>query len=543
MISNIRVTKRNGTLEPLNLEKFHRVVSWACEGISGVSPSEIELKSQLQFFDKIKTSDVQETLIKAASELITEDTPGYQFVASRLINYHLRKQVYNQPNPVDLYTHVLNVIDKGYYDADILSYYTEGDLDWLNTQLHHDRDFNIAYAGMEQFRGKYLVKNRVTGEIFETPQMAYMLIAMCLFRNYPKETRLKWVKDYYDAISTFEISLPTPIMAGLRTTEKQFSSCVLIETGDSLDSIFTTAHAIGKYVSQKAGIGIGAGRIRAIGSPIRNGDTAHTGVIPFYRLFQSAVKSCSQGGVRGGAATLHYPLWHLELEDLLVLKNNKGTEDNRLRKMDYSVQLNKVMYERLLTGGNITLFSPSDVPCLYDNFFKSTDHFRALYEAAEKNPKIRKKTVPAIDLFSALLQERKDTGRIYIQNVDHCNDHGSFIKEVAPIKMSNLCLAGDTWLTVQLLNGDIKDIQLKDLVESKEPFNVLSRNIKTGDNQFKKVTARAKTGINRKVMRITDQYGNSIVCTPEHKIYTKNRGYVEAKDLTSTDILQSLNYH
>jgi ribonucleoside-diphosphate reductase alpha chain len=292
MISNIRVTKRNGTLEPLNLEKFHRVVSWACEGISGVSPSEIELKSQLQFFDKIKTSEVQETLIKAASELITEDTPGYQFVASRLINYHLRKQVYNQPNPVDLHTHILNVIDKGYYDADILSYYTEKDLDWLNTQLHHDRDFNIAYAGMEQFRGKYLVKNRVTGEIFETPQMAYMLIAMCLFRNYPKETRLKWVKDYYDAISTFEISLPTPIMAGLRTTEKQFSSCVLIETGDSLDSIFTTAHAIGRYVSKKAGIGIGAGRIRAIGSPIRNGDTAHTGVFPFYRLFQSAVKSC-----------------------------------------------------------------------------------------------------------------------------------------------------------------------------------------------------------------------------------------------------------
>jgi ribonucleoside-diphosphate reductase alpha chain len=292
---------------------------------------------------------------------------------------------------------------------------------------------------MEQFRGKYLVKNRVTGQFYETPQMAYMLIAMTLFRNYPKTTRLKWVKDFYDAVSLFEISLPTPIMAGLRTPQKQFSSCVLIETDDSLDSINATSSAIVKYVSQKAGIGIGAGRIRAIGSPIRNGDAAHTGVIPFYKLFQSAVKSCSQGGVRGGAATLHYPIWHLEVEDLLVLKNNKGTDDNRVRHMDYSVQFNKVMYERLLTGGNITLFSPSDVPELYDAFFTDCDCFRTLYEGYEADASIRKKSISAIDLFSSFIQERKDTGRIYLMNVDHANDHGAFIKEVAPIKMSNLC--------------------------------------------------------------------------------------------------------
>jgi ribonucleoside-diphosphate reductase alpha chain len=438
-MTTTRVTKRDGSLEPLDLEKFHRVVSWACEDLSGVSASEIEIRSQVQFYDKIKTVNIQETLIKAASELISEEAPNYQYAASRLINYNLRKEVYGQPEPCSLYDHCYRVVKAGYYSDEIGQYYIQSDFDWLDRQLDHDRDFSIAYAGMEQFRGKYLVKNRVTGQFYETPQMAYMLIAMTLFRNYSKTTRLKWVKDFYDAISTFEISLPTPIMAGLRTPQKQFSSCVLIETDDSLDSINASASAIVKYVSQKAGIGIGAGRIRAIGSPIRNGDAAHTGVIPFYKLFQSAVKSCSQGGVRGGAATLHYPIWHLEVEDLLVLKNNKGTDDNRVRHMDYSVQFNKVMYERLLTGGNITLFSPSDVPELYDAFFTDCDRFRALYEGYEADASIRKKSISAIDLFSSFIQERKDTGRIYLMNVDHANDHGAFIKELAPIKMSNLC--------------------------------------------------------------------------------------------------------
>jgi ribonucleoside-diphosphate reductase alpha chain len=434
-----RVTKRGGRLEPLDLQKFHKVVAWACEGLAGTSASEIEIRSQVQFYDKIKTTDIQETLIKATAELISEDAPNYQYAASRLINYNLRKEIYGQPEPCSLYDHYDHVADWGYYSKEIGEHYSQSDFDWLDKQLDHERDFAIAYAGMEQFRGKYLVKNRVTGQFYETPQMAYMLIAMTLFRNYPKTTRLKWVKDFYDAISTFEISLPTPIMAGLRTPQKQFSSCVLIETDDSLDSINASASAIVKYVSQKAGIGIGAGRIRAIGSPIRNGDAAHTGVIPFYKLFQSAVKSCSQGGVRGGAATLHYPIWHLEVEDLLVLKNNKGTDDNRVRHMDYSVQFNKVMYERLLTGGNITLFSPSDVPGLYDAFFTDCDRFRALYEGYEADSSIRKKSISAIDLFSSFIQERKDTGRIYLMNVDHANDHGAFIKELAPIKMSNLC--------------------------------------------------------------------------------------------------------
>jgi len=453
-MTTIQVVKRNGSKEPLDLKKFHKVVSWACEGINGVSESEIEIKSRIQFYNGIKTSDIQETLIKASADLISEDTPGYQYVAGRLVNYHLRKQVYDSYNIPVLLDHIINVVSVGYYDKDILGWYDLEEINTLNNYIDHDRDYKIAYVGMEQFRGKYLIKNRVTNQTYETPQMCYMLISMVLFRNYPKETRLKWVKDFYDATSTFEISLPTPIMAGLRSPQKQFSSCVLIEADDSLDSINATSSAIVKYVSQKAGIGVNAGRIRAIGSPIRAGDASHTGVIPFYKHFQSAVKSCSQGGVRGGAATLYYPIWHLEVEDLLVLKNNKGTEDNRIRGLDYGVQFNKVMYERLLQGGDITLFSPNDVPGLYESFFIDTDNFRTLYEQAERNDKIRKKSIPAIELFSGFMQERKDTGRIYLQNVDHANDHGSFVKELAPIHQSNLCCEID--LPTKPLN-DIND--------------------------------------------------------------------------------------
>lgn len=434
----IVVTKRDGTKEPLDLNKFHRVVEWACQDISNVSASEIEIKSQIQFYNNIRTIDIQETLIKAAADLITEEFPNYQYVAGRLINYHLRKEVYNSPDPIHLKIHFNNVVTDGYYDSILSNKYTQEEWNELNQYINHDRDFILTYAAMEQLRGKYLVKNRVTNKIYETPQMAFMLVAMTLFQNY-KNNRIKWVKELYDAISTFDISLPTPIMAGVRTPERQFSSCVLIETDDSLDSITATSTGIVKYVSKKAGIGIGAGKIRAIDSPVRNGDTSHTGVIPFYRHFQSAVKSCSQGGVRGGAATLYYPFWHYEVEDLLVLKNNKGTEYNRIRHLDYGVQFNKVMYERLVNGENITLFSPKDVPGLYEAFFVDNDLFRDLYVKAEKNTKIRKKSIPAKDLFSSFMQERKDTGRIYFQNVDHCNDHGSFIKELAPIRMSNLC--------------------------------------------------------------------------------------------------------
>lgn len=432
------VIKRNGSKEPLNLAKFHKVVEQACDGLNGVSVSEIEIKSQIQFYNNIRTIQIQETLIKAAADLISEDTPNYQYVAGRLINYNLRKEVYGQYEPVDLASHFLNVANAGYYDETLWEAYSLDEWAELSLYIDHKRDELLTYAAMEQLRGKYLVKNRVSGKFYETPQMAFMLIAMTLFSKYERN-RLRWVKDFYDAISTFDISLPTPIMAGVRTPQRQFSSCVLIETDDSLDSINATASAVVKYVSQKAGIGIGAGRIRAIGSPVRSGDASHTGVIPFYKYFQSAVKSCSQGGVRGGAATLYYPIWHLEVEDLLVLKNNKGTENNRIRHLDYGVQFNRVMYERLLSNGVITLFSPKDVPELYDAFFTDVDRFRELYEKAERNSKLRKKQIPAIDLFSTFMQERKDTGRIYLMNVDHANDHGAFIPDKATIRQSNLC--------------------------------------------------------------------------------------------------------
>jgi ribonucleoside-diphosphate reductase alpha chain len=438
-MTDIQVKKRNDTEELLDIEKMHKVVFYACEGITGVSASEVEIKSSLQFYSGITSSEIQETLIKSAADLISEENPNYQWVAGRLINYHLRKNVYDSFTPWPLLQTVKHNIDAGYYDDAILEQYTAEEWEILDTYTRHERDEILTYASMEQWRGKYLVQNRVTGQIYETPQVAYMLIAATLFAEYPASSRLQYVKDYYDAISNFDISLPTPVMAGVRTPQRQFSSCVLIETDDSLDSINATTSSIVKYVSQKAGIGIGAGNIRALGSPIRNGDAYHTGVVPFYKMFQAATRSCSQGGVRNGAATLYYPIWHYEVEDLIVLKNNKGTEDNRVRHMDYGVQFNKLMYERLISGGNITLFSPSDVPGLYETFFNDQDKFKEIYERAERNTRLRKKTVRASDLFSAFMEERKNTGRIYLMNVDHANDHGAFKAELAPVKQSNLC--------------------------------------------------------------------------------------------------------
>jgi ribonucleoside-diphosphate reductase alpha chain len=438
-MQHINVVKRDGNKEPFDVNKIHKVLEWACEGINGVSISEIELKSNIQINDGMQTDDIHELLIKSSAELISEHTPNYQYVAARLVNYKLRKQVYGEYTPASLIETTTKNVDRGVYDNQVLSRYDENEFAQLDKYMKHERDNEFTYVGMEQFRGKYLVQDRATKIPFETPQVLYMLIAMNLFMEYPRETRLKYVKDYYDAISQFYISLPTPIMAGLRTPTRQFSSCVLIESGDSLDSINATSTSIVRYISKKAGIGINAGSIRAIGQRIGDGSVVHTGVIPFLKYFQAAVKSCSQGGVRGGAATVYLPVWHLEFESLVVLKNNKGTEETRVRHMDYCFQFNKVMYERLLTGGDITLFSPDDVPDLYDAFYADQDKFKKLYLKYETNPKIRKKTMKAIDVFSQFLTERKDTGRIYLMNVDHANSHGSFIPEVAPIRMSNLC--------------------------------------------------------------------------------------------------------
>ena len=437
---NLFVTKRNGHKEPIDLDKIHRVLDWAAEGLDNVSVSQVELKSHIQFYDGIRTADIHETIIKATADLISEQTPDYQYMAARLAIFHLRKKAYGQFEPPHLYQHVARLVDMGKYDKHLLEDYSQAEFDELNTHLDHWRDMDFSYAAVKQLEGKYLVQNRVTGEIYESPQFLYILVAACLFSKYPKETRLDYIKRFYDAVSTFKISLPTPIMSGVRTPTRQFSSCVLIECDDSLDSINATASSIVRYVSQRAGIGINAGRIRGLGSPIRGGEAFHTGCIPFYKYFQTAVKCCSQGGVRGGAATLFYPLWHTEVESLLVLKNNRGVEENRVRHMDYGVQINKLMYQRLIKGGDITLFSPSDAPGLYDAFFADQDKFEALYVKYEQDPAIRKKTLKAVDLFSLMMQERAGTGRIYIQNVDHCNTHSPFDPSVAPVRQSNLCL-------------------------------------------------------------------------------------------------------
>ncbi|WP_455020044.1 class 1a ribonucleoside-diphosphate reductase subunit alpha [Neisseria sicca] len=438
--TDLKVTKRDGRLENLDLDKIHRVVTWAAEGLKNVSVSQVELKSHIQFYNGIRTDDIHETIIKAAADLISQDTPDYQYLAARLAIFHLRKIAYGEFEPPHLFDHVKKLTDAGKYDRHIIEDYSREEFDELNTYIDHSRDMTFSYAAVKQLEGKYLVQNRVTRQIYETPQFLYILVAMCLFSKYPKETRLDYVKRFYDAVSTFKVSLPTPIMSGVRTPTRQFSSCVLIECDDSLDSINATTSAIVKYVSQRAGIGINAGRIRGLGSEIRGGEAQHTGCIPFFKMFQPAVKSCSQGGVRGGAATLFYPLWHIEAESLLVLKNNRGVEDNRIRQLDYGVQINRLLYTRLIKGGNITLFSPNEVPGLYDAFFADQDEFERLYTKYEQDPNIRKRTLSATDLFSTLMQERAGTGRIYIQNVDHCNTHSPFDPRVAPVHQSNLCM-------------------------------------------------------------------------------------------------------
>ena len=453
-VANLKVTKRNGSLEDINLDKIHQVVTWAAEGLDNVSVSQVEMRSHIQFYNGIRTDDIHETIIKAAADLISTETPDYQYLAARLAIFHLRKIAFGQFEPPHLYDHVSKLTESGKYDKHILEDYSRAEFDELNDCIEHNRDLTFSYAAVKQLEGKYLVQNRVTKQIFESPQFLYMLVAMCLFARYPQATRLTYVKKFYHAISTFKISLPTPIMSGVRTPTRQFSSCVLIECDDSLDSINATTSAIVKYVSQRAGIGINAGRIRALGSEIRGGEAQHTGCIPFYKMFQAAVKSCSQGGVRGGAATLFYPLWHLEVENLLVLKNNRGVEENRVRHLDYGVQINRLLYTRLIKGENINLFSPSDVPGLYDAFFADQDEFERLYVLYEKDNSINRRSIPAVDLFSLLMQERAGTGRIYIQNVDHCNTHSPFDPKLAPVRQSNLCL--EIALPTRPLN-DIKD--------------------------------------------------------------------------------------
>lgn len=432
----MNVTKRNGKAEKINLDKIHKVVEWAAEGLD-VSVSQVELDAQIQFYEGIKTKDIHNTLIRAAADLISEETPDYQYLSARLAMFAIRKEAYGQYTPRKLAEQLEWGVDRNLYDKGLLESYTAEELETIDGFVDHERDMNYAYAGIEQLRSKYLVQDRVTKQVYESPQMALILIAMAIFsEKYKGKQRLNLVRGLYDELSTFKVSLPTPIMAGVRTPSRQFSSCVLIECDDSLDSIKASSNAIVDYISRKAGIGLNVGRIRSEGSPIRNGEARHTGVIPFLKLFQAAVKSCSQGGVRGGAATLFYPVWHKEFESLIVLKNNRGVEENRVRQLDYCVQLTGYFYEKLIKGEDIHFFSPHDVPGMYEAYFADQAKFKVLYEAAitDSTPKLK-----ASEVFSRILQERAGTGRIYIQNVDHCNTHSPFDPKVAPVRQSNLC--------------------------------------------------------------------------------------------------------
>ena len=430
------VVKRNGQVEEIHLSKIHEMVEHACRGLAGVSESAIEMNANLQLFDGIKTSDIQEILVRSANDLITLDAPNYQFVAARLLLFGLRKQVYNGHPDLrpHIQEHVWDCVNRGVYDNTILKTYSEDEWDQIESFIDHDRDYLFTYAGLRQVVDKYLVQDRSSGEVYETPQQMYIMIAATLFQTYPQESRLDYVRRYYNAISKHRINIPTPIMAGVRTPLRQFASCVLVDADDTIDSIFSSDMAIGYYVAQRAGIGINAGRIRGINSKIRGGEVQHTGVIPFLKKFESTVRCCTQNGVRGGSATVHFPIWHREIEDIIVLKNNKGTEDNRVRKLDYSIQISKLFYERFIGNGEMALFSPHDVPGLYDAF--GTDEFDAMYLGYEGDQSVPRLTISAQQLFLDLLKERAETGRIYIMNIDHCNSHSSFKDKV---NMSNLC--------------------------------------------------------------------------------------------------------
>jgi ribonucleoside-diphosphate reductase alpha chain len=435
MTNGTKVKKRDGRIEALDLDKMHLMVAEACEGLAGVSASQVEMTSGIQFYDGITTEEIQEILIKSASDLIDLDHPNYQFVAARLLLFSLRKQLFGKMHELsNLTDHITKLAYDNVYDKDIFSKYSLEEILKAETYVDHNRDYLFTYAGLRQVVDKYLVQDRSSGKVYETPQFMYIMIALTMFRNYPKDTRMSYVKRYYDAISRHKLNIPTPIMAGVRTPLRQFASCVLVDVDDTLDSIFTSDMAIGRYVAQRAGIGINAGRIRGINSKIRGGEVQHTGVVPFLKKFESTVRCCTQNGIRGGSATVHFPIWHQEIEDILVLKNNKGTEDNRVRKLDYSIQLSKIFYERFIQDGEISLFSPHDVPGLYDAF--GTDSFDDCYVGYESDQSVPRKTIGAQELFLDLLKERAETGRIYIMNIDHCNSHSSFKDK---INMSNLC--------------------------------------------------------------------------------------------------------
>ena len=577
MKKDIYVLKRDGHKEPLNYEKINKVLEWSTEGISSVSSSDVAMNAKLQIFDGVTTYDIHRILIQSASDMITEESPNYQYVASKLLNYLLRKEVFNTyTNFPRLKDFIKKNVDSGVYDSVVLELYSEKELDKVEGFIKHKRDEDLTYAGIQQLMDKYLVQHRKTGEHYETPQFMYMMISLTLFSNYQEEDRLEKVKKFYELLSLQKISLPTPILAGVRTPNRQFSSCVLIDVADDLDSIGASNHAVLRYISNRAGIGLNF-RLRAIGSEVNDGEKVHTGLIPFLKVYESSVKSCSQGGIRGGAATAHYPFWHKEIMDILVLKNNTGNDLNRVRRMDHSIQLCRLFYRKFIAKENISLFSPSDVPDLYEAFGYDNDKFEELYSKYENDKSISKIVVPAVEVMNLLLQERLETGRIYIQNLDNANTHSGFIDK---INMSNLCLDGDTNVDIILdelddeyinvvskynlekidnfYQGKISLTDVNDLynelyvdsyniennivLHTNGKIKVKCRNIESGEDEYSQVFASKLMNDNADVIKVTDENtGKYIICTEDHLVFTTNRGYVKAGELVETDELEITN--
>lgn len=541
----MNVSKRNKTPEPLNLDKIHKMVEIACEDLHNVSPSQVEIRSGLQFYDGITTEEIQDILIRSASDLISLDNPDYQYVAARLLLFSLRKDVFGSDWNLQfpsIKQHLLNNQHLNIYDNSILDEFTDFEFDSINLFVQHDRDFIFTYAGLRQVFDKYLVQDRVTGRIYEIPQFMYILIAMNVYRNEDKSIRLKLIKEYYDLLSEQKINIPTPILANLRTQNKNSVSCVLIDVDDSRDSISHSDVAMGIATSTGSGIGVNAGRLRGIGSSIRNGSVSSNGVIPFLKKFESTIRSWSQG-TRGGNCTVNFPIWHQEIEDIIVLKNNKGTDDNRVRKVDYCIQLSKLFYLRYIENKDITLFSPHEVKDLYQAF--GLPEFDDLYVAYENNPNVKKTTVSAQKLINDLIKESYETGRVYIMNIDHSNSHSSFINKVF---MTNLCVAGDTKIKIGYYDKVkqecfLETIEIQNLgdylnSEKFENISVRSYDTESKQNKFSPIKAFAQTSPKEKVMKITDEEtGKFIIVTPNHQVFTKNRGYVMAKDLNQNDEL------
>jgi ribonucleoside-diphosphate reductase alpha chain len=574
MKNDIYVLKRDGRSELLNYEKVNKVLEWSTEGINGVNASDVAMNAKLQIYNGINTFDIHRVLIQSAADMITEDTPNYQYVASKLLNYLLRKEVFNTyTNFPRFKDFIKNNIERDVYDGDILNWYTEKEFDKIEGFIKHKRDEELTYAGIQQLIDKYLVQNRKTGEQHETPQFMYMMISITLFAKYVGEDRMEKVKRFYELLSLQKISLPTPILAGVRTPNRQFSSCVLIDVADDLDSIGASNQAVLRYISNRAGIGLNF-RLRAIGSEVNGGEKIHTGIVPFLKVFESSVKSCSQGGIRGGAATAHYPFWHKEIMDILVLKNNTGNDLNRVRRMDHSIQLCRLFYKRFISKENLTLFSPSDVTDLYDAFGYDNDLFEKLYTKYESDDSINKIVIPAVDVMNLLLQERLENGRIYIQNIDNANTHSGFIDK---INMSNLCLSGETMVNIKVTELDEEfnyvvdkyrlsiindeysvEISLEDLNElfndlyirsykiddklvlhSGGKILVKSRDLNNNSDEYSQVFASKMMNDSADVIKITDEETeNSIICTADHLVFTKNRGYIEAGKLTENDELE-----